>query len=150
MQELVRGVREIRNRYILDKTPLDLSVKCNDVVAMELNALAPFVKLLGGLSSFTCGSATTKPKQSGSIIRGDFEAYVNLTGLIDVPAEIKRLEKQIAEKRKQLEGIQGKLANAGFLAKAPPEQVQESRDKASELQTQIELMETNLDELRAD
>lgn len=56
MQELVRGVREIRNRYILDKTPLELSVKCGEGVAADLNALASFVKQLGGLTSFTCGS----------------------------------------------------------------------------------------------
>jgi valyl-tRNA synthetase len=149
MQELVRGVREIRNRYMLDKAPLELAVKCNDAVAADLTALAPFVKLLGGLTTFECGPTAAKPKQAGSILHAQFEGYVNLAGLIDVPAELKRLEKQIAEKKKLFESIQGKLGNAGFLAKAAPEQVQETREKAAELEAQIRAMEANEAELRA-
>ncbi|QEL18126.1 valine--tRNA ligase [Limnoglobus roseus] len=149
MQELVRGVREIRNRYMLDKAPLDLSVKCSDATVADLNALAPFIKLLGGITNFTCGPTAAKPKQAGSILHAQFEGYVNLAGLIDVPAELKRLEKQIADKKKMLDSIQGKLNNAGFLAKAAPEQVQETRDKAAELESQIRTMAANEAELKA-
>ena len=57
------------------------------------------------------------------------------------------LEKQIAEKKKHLQGIEAKLKNASFVDKAPPEVVQQQRDMVAELQSQIKVMEENLREL---
>jgi valyl-tRNA synthetase len=148
MQDLVRGVREVRNRYQVDpKTRLDLAVKCSQAVAMDFTQLAAFIGPLAGLSSFEAGPAVAKPKQSGSIVRAEFEAYVPLAGLIDKAAEAKKTEKEIGEKRKQLDGANAKLANANFVAKAPPEQVQEVRDKVAELEGQLKVLEANLKDL---
>ena len=117
MQELVRGVREVRNRYqVDDKTKLDVSVKCSEIVAADFNALAAFIGPLADIAKLTAGPTTAKPKQGGGIVRPEFEAYVTLEGLIDVAAEIKRLEKQIGEKRKALDGVKAKLANEKFVS----------------------------------
>ena len=77
----------------------------------------------------------------------EFEAYVSLAGLIDPAAEAKRLEKQIADAKKQLAGIVAKLANEKFVSSAPPEVVAETRAKAAELEKQIAAMEENLKDL---
>ena len=53
--------------------------------------------------------------------------YVSLKGLIDVAAEIKRLEKQLGEKKKHLQAIQSKLENTGFISRAPAEVVQAAK-----------------------
>ena len=74
---------------------------------------------------------------------------MSLAGLIDVAAEVKRLEKQIAEKQKHLQGTQAKLANAELRrARRRPEVVQQQRDQVAELEEQIRLLEANLAELR--
>jgi valyl-tRNA synthetase len=149
MQELVRGVREVRNRYMVDdKTRLDVSVKAAGPIAADFNALAAFIGPLAGIANFTAGPDAAKPKQAGTIVRPEFEAYVSLVGLIDVAAEVKRLEKQIGEKRKQLEGVKAKLANPNFADKAPAEVVQQQRELATDLETQIRAMEENLKELQ--
>ena len=147
MQELVRGLRELRNRYQIDKAPLSLAVKCSDAVAAELKALAPFITSLGGLSAFECGPTVTKPKQAGSIVTAEFEAYVPLAGLIDPAVEAKRLEKQIADLRKQLGGMTAKLGNESYVKNAPPEVVAETREKVAELEQQARVLEGNLKDL---
>lgn len=149
MQELVRGVREVRNRYMLDKTPLELAVKCSPTVAAELGALAPFVKLLGGVQTFECGPNVQKPRLAAGVLRADFEAYVSLAGLIDPAAEAARTEKQIADAKKQVAGMVGKLANEGYVTKADPEVVAETRQKVRDLEAQIEALTANLADLRA-
>src|SRR5205085_6926567 len=79
MQDLVRGVREVRNRYqVDDKTRLDVSVKCSPKVAADFNALAAFIAPLAGIASFTAGPNTAKPKQAGGLVKPEFEAYVSL------------------------------------------------------------------------
>src|SRR5262249_50668682 len=112
MQDLVRAVREIRNRYAVGpKTKVEVVVKCAANVAGDFQTLSPFITMLASASKLECGPSVAKPKQAASFVHTEFEAYVSLAGLIDVPTEQKRLEKQIAEKRKQLQSAQAKLAN---------------------------------------
>jgi valyl-tRNA synthetase len=149
MQDLVRGVREVRNRYQVDpKTKLDVSVKCGQAVASDFRSLDQFIGHLAGVGAFTASPDAGKPKQAGTIVRPDFEAYVSLAGLIDPAAEAKRTEKQIADIRKQLTGMTAKLGNESYLKNAPPEVVQETRAKVAELEGQVRVLEANLKELQ--
>jgi valyl-tRNA synthetase len=149
MQELVRAVREVRNRYMVDpKKPLGVAVRCGRDVAADFRALAPFIAQLAGVGNLEAGPDVTRPRQAAGYVRPDFEAYVSLAGLIDVAAEIKRLEKELAEKKKHLQGVQAKLDNPSFVSRAAPEVVQQQRDLAADLRAQIAAIEANLAELR--
>jgi valyl-tRNA synthetase len=149
MQELVRGVREVRHHYMLDqKTPLNVSVRCAAAVADDFRALAPFIALLAGVGKLQCGPDTARPRQSGVLVRPEFEAFVSLAGLIDPAKEIARMEKQRAEKQRALQGVRGKLGNASFVDKAPAEKVQQQRDFAADLEKQLQAIEENLKDLR--
>jgi valyl-tRNA synthetase len=130
------------------KTALDVHIRCDAPVALDFAMLTPFIGMLAGLGKLECGPAVTKPPQSASHVHPEFEAYVSLRGLIDVPAEIKRLEKQLAEKRKHLQSALAKLDNKNFTDKAPPEVVQQQRDLVTDLQKQIQVMEDNLHALQ--
>ncbi len=148
MQDLVRAVREIRNRYMVDpRTPLDVAVKCGPEVASDFQTLTPFITQLAGIGKLACDPAAAKPPQTAGHVHAEFEAYVSLQGLIDVDAERKRLEKQLAEKRKHLQAAQAKLANVNFISRAPAEVVVQQREQVAELQRQIAALEKNLHEL---
>ncbi len=147
MQELIRSIREVRNRYQLDdKTKVELVMTAAHAKPFE--KLVPFIVGMADLSGITLTESPTKPKQSASIVHADFEARVLLQGLIDPATESKRLDKQIAEARKQAAALQAKLANASYVKNAPAEVVQESREKVAELTRQAETLEENLRELR--
>jgi valyl-tRNA synthetase len=149
MQELVRAVREVRNRYMVDaRTPLDVFVRCNASAAGDFQALKSFITLLAGVGRLECGPDVVKPPQAATNLHADFEAYVSLQGLIDVAAEVQRLEKQLAEKQKHLQGTKAKLGNVSFTSKAPPDVVQQQHDLAADLQNQIQVLLSNLRELR--
>ncbi|MCI0458545.1 MAG: valine--tRNA ligase [Gemmataceae bacterium] len=149
MQELVRAVREIRNRYQVDpRTPLDTFVRCRAEVAADFQGLRPFIVQLAGVGALECGEGVSKPPQSAGHVHPEFEVYVSLRGLIDVAAEGARLEKQLAEKRKFLQTTEAKLANEGFVKRAPQEVVQQQQNLAADLQKQIATLEANLNELR--
>ena len=90
-------------------------VRCGEAVAGDFRALTPFITPLAGVGRLECGPTVRKPPQSATHVHPDFEAYVSLAGLIDVAAETKRLEKQLAEKRKHLQSAQAKLENANFV-----------------------------------
>jgi valyl-tRNA synthetase len=148
MQELVRAVREVRNRYTIDpKKNLDVFVRASDAVADDFRTLTPFITQRAGVAKLETGANVAKPPQAAGHVTPDFEAYVSLAGLIDRDVERKRLEKQIAEKKKHLQGALAKLDNPNFVNKAPAEVVQQLREQVEELKKQIAALETNMREL---
>src|SRR5262245_377880 len=149
IQDLVGAVREVRNRYTIDnRTPLDVFLRCGETVAEDFRQLAPFITLLAGVGRLEIGPTVAKPSQPATHVHPDFEAYVSLAGLIDVAAEVARLERQLAEKHKFLQGARAKLDNASFISRAPAEVVQEQRDRVPEAERQIQAIEQNLRELQ--
>jgi valyl-tRNA synthetase len=149
MQELVRFVREVRNRYQLDaKLALDVSVRCSDGLSQDFGSLAPFVTLLAGAGCLECSLSQHKPAQAASYVHPEFEAYVSLQGLIDVEKEGNRLQKLLGERSKQLQTALAKLANANFVDKAPADVVQQQKDMVDSLKEQIKTIESNLEDLR--
>ena len=151
MQELVRGVREVRNRYqVDDKTKLDVSVKASEAVSKDFTELAAFIGPLAGIANFTASPTAAKPKQAGTVVKPDFEAFVHLEGLIDSAGERNRIEKQLGEKRKQLDGVKAKLANPAFADKAPADVIQTQRDLQADVEKQIAALEENLKDLLAE
>jgi valyl-tRNA synthetase len=150
MQELVRIVRDVRNRYSVDgRTPLNVFVRAAEPVAADFRALQPFITLLGGVGTLEAGPGVAKPKQAASQVTPEFEAFVSLVGLIDRDEEAKRLEKQVADKKRQLEATKKKLANAEFVSKAPAEVVASQRELIADLEKQIASMEETIRELKA-
>jgi len=149
MQELVRIVRDVRSRYNIDtRTPLTVTVRCAEAIANDFRTLAPFITSLAGVGSLTCRPDATKPPRAATHVNPEFEVWVSLEGLIDPNAEIKRLEKQVAEKLKHLQASQAKLENAGFIGRAPAEVVQQQRELVGDLREQIRAMEASIAELR--
>jgi valyl-tRNA synthetase len=148
MKEVIRYVREIRNQYMVDeRKSLDLFVRCRQEFADDIQSLMPFVRQLASVGALTCGPNVTKPGQSASRVTDEFDLYVSLVGLIDPVKERSRLEKQIAEKRKALEAARAKLANEGFVARAPADVVQQQREAADDLEKQIAALEVNIRDL---
>jgi valyl-tRNA synthetase len=90
----------------------------------------------------------TRPSQSASHVHPDFEAYISLAGLIDVNAEIVRLEKMMAEKQKQIQSIESKLSNESFVQRAPVEVVAQQRETQADLVSQVKLLAENMVSLK--
>src|SRR5205814_6162956 len=107
MQELVRAVREVRNRYMIDaKTPLDVFVRTSEAVAADFEQLRPFIVLLAGVGKLQAGPGVAKPPQSAGFVHAEFEAYTSVAGLIDLAAGVTRTEQQRAEVQRHLQGAE--------------------------------------------
>lgn len=78
---------------------------------------------------------------------GSIEGYVNLEGLIDVSRERDRLQKAINQATTDLERVRAKLANAGFVAKAPAEVVAKEQAKVDELTALLKRLQQQAESL---
>jgi valyl-tRNA synthetase len=90
------------------------------------------------LSGLNINPQTEKPDDAATYIFNEIEIYVPLTGLIDVEAELEKLERERGKVEKQLAQVQGKLSNEKFLANAPDPVVAKEQGKKAELDGRLE------------
>ncbi len=87
---------------------------------------------LARLSSLVFEDAV--PPQSAQIPLDEATVALPLEGMIDFAAERARLNKELERIAKDMGGIDGRLNNPGFVAKAPPEVLVESRELKAQLE----------------
>ncbi|MBK1795760.1 valine--tRNA ligase [Devosia sp. WQ 349] len=67
------------------------------------------------------------PGESAQFVVGEATFALPLTGFIDIAAEKARLSKDIGKLEKEIDGIEKKLGNEQFVAKAPAEVIEEQK-----------------------
>jgi len=67
--------------------------------------------------------------------------YLPLEGLVDVKAEAARVKAELDKTLGFLKGVEAKLGNAGFVAKAPPAVIEQQRAKQKELAETVARLE---------
>ena len=68
----------------------------------------------------------------------------NLADAIDAGAEKERLTKQLADLRKSEIALNGRLSNPGYVDKAPPKLVEESKHQLEKIRAEIAAIEGKL------
>ncbi len=83
----------------------------------------------------------SRPDGTIAIVDPAFELYLDLGKHVDVAAERKRLDKEIADTRGKLEQVTRKLENPKFLSGAKPEVVEEQRARDAEYRDVLRKLE---------
>jgi valyl-tRNA synthetase len=77
------------------------------------------------------------PKGTPAAVAAIGEIYMPLEGLIDVDAERARLSKEIAAIQIEVKKCEGKLGNASFVDRAPPEVVEQEKARLEEWKAKL-------------
>jgi valyl-tRNA synthetase len=137
MQELVGAIRTERSRN--DVPPKRrIVLHAPDEVRALLARCSPVAEALAGLEAI---EPIPAERPAGAIPLAFEGAELLLSGIVDavdVGAERERLGQLVAEKEKAIRGYRGKLDNAGYVAKAPADVVQETRDRLAEAEADLE------------
>ena len=146
IQTIVRSVRDIRSRCnIPPSSKLIVSVNAPQDISGILNADAGLLCQLANLKEFSASLSVPKPKNAAAAIAGQMQIYVH--DAIDVVAERKRLTKQKEQIEGAKKGVEAKLANENFIARAKPEVVAQAKEKLAEYTEQLKAVEKHLAEL---
>jgi valyl-tRNA synthetase len=89
-------------------------------------------------------SFAAAPAGSAQIVIGETIAALALAGVIDMQKERTRLAREIDKCRAEISKIDGKLANADFIAKAPPAVVEETRERKVDFAATIDKLQAAL------
>jgi valyl-tRNA synthetase len=81
---------------------------------------------------------------SGSVLAEGVTVELDTSGTIDVAAERRRLEKDLATAAEEADRTQRKLGNAGFTSKAPADVIEKTRQRLAAAQDEIETLQARL------
>ena len=148
MEKVMEAIRAIRNRRAEMNVPPSRKAKyyiaADDKDAFESAGI--FMQRLASASEVELGDSFDIDG-AVSIVTADAKIYIPMGELIDFEAERARLTKEKEKALKDLEFINKKLNNHGFVSKAPEAVVQGQRDAAAKLQDKISMLDDSIAKL---
>ncbi|MCJ7705022.1 MAG: valine--tRNA ligase [Desulfobacterales bacterium] len=143
--EVVNGLRNIRGEMNLppsEQISVHIRTKSEEVVK-RLRGQETFIQFLASAKELSIGQNVEKPLYSAYAVVRDVEIFVPMERA-RMEEEAERLQKEILKIEKESGFVMKKLSNEQFLSKAPPEIVQEVKEKALEFRSQREKLEESL------
>lgn len=150
LMDMIRAVRNIRAEVNVPMSKkVDLMVKPTDERSLEIvNRNLITIERFCGTSSLQIDRDLNTPDKAMTAIVTGVEMYLPLAGLIDIEQEIQRLRKEFDTLTKEVERVEKKLANEGFMAKAPAKVVEEERAKMQDYSEKRAKVQARIEELQ--
>jgi valyl-tRNA synthetase len=150
LQEFVLGVRQIRSGYDI-KPGKELSVLLQNGSSADKAKLqrnnAVLIKL-ARLESITWVEPGDDIPESATALLGEMQILIPMAGLINVQAEIKRLNKEIESDQAYILKLEAKLGNENFTRRAPEQVVEAEGKKLADTQATLKSLSEQLDKLK--
>lgn len=149
--EVIRSVRNIRSEV---NTPLskkvDMFLKAKDEYTLRtLESNRGYIVRFCNPENLEIGIEVNAPEKAMTAVATGLEIIMPLEGLINIDEEISRLQKEKEKLDKEVERVQKKLANEGFVKKAPEKVIEEERAKEKDYVEKRAAVEARINELRS-
>ncbi|MFD2169002.1 valine--tRNA ligase [Tumebacillus lipolyticus] len=148
--DLIRSVRNTRAEMnVPPSRPITLQIKAKDAeVEQILHRGESYIRRFCNPDQLTIGTDIAAPDKAVSNVVTGAELFMPLAGLIDLDAEIARLKKEEKKLDGEVERIEKKLNNQGFVAKAPADVIETEKAKLADYAEKREKVRARINELR--
>jgi valyl-tRNA synthetase len=140
LQEIIGAIRNLRNEYKVDaRKSVDVHILCDDAMARLIQSECEIVELLATCKIKTSGPTVQRTAQAVSVeVAG---ATVLVDNVFDQAAEDQRIAKRRDELSRNITALRGRLSNQSYLAKAPPQLVQQTKDQLAAAEAEFAKIE---------
>lgn len=150
LMDMIRAVRNIRAEVNVPMSKkVELIIKAGSQETLDIiSRNEHYIGRFCNTSSLESGLAPQAPDKVMSAVVTGAELLLPLSGLIDIDQEIARLEKEVQTLNSEVERVEKKLGNPGFVAKAPAKVIEEERAKQADYSAKRETVLARIAELR--
>ncbi|MFA9458273.1 valine--tRNA ligase [Halalkalibacter sp. AB-rgal2] len=150
LKDIIRSVRNTRAELNVPMSKqIELLIHAStDEVMDQLNRGKSYIEKFCNPETLTMAVGLSAPEKSMSQVLTGVELYLPLAGLLDLDAEIARLEKELQKLDKEVERVEKKLNNQGFLAKAPEKVIEEEKAKKEDYEAKRAAVRLRISELK--
>ncbi|MDO8730390.1 MAG: valine--tRNA ligase [Candidatus Omnitrophota bacterium] len=148
LKSIIGAVRNIRATFRVpakEKVKLLIRVKFAEDLFLRNEKL---IKRLGQISELTVGPDILPPPGSAAAYSGSVSLFVPLAGLIDIPAERQRIQKEMESLQTRAQSKKGRLNDPTFRNKAPADVVAEEEESLKELEGELSKWAESLKQLQ--
>ena len=149
-EKVISVIRAVRNRRSEMNVPP--SKKAKICIASSSKQIfedgAAFIARLASGSSVEVAESFDMP-DAVLVVTDSAKVYIPLNELVDFTAELVRLEKELEAANKDKAFYEGKLNNAGFVAKAPEAVVNQQRELLSKTLDRLSMLEESIAKIKA-
>ena len=151
LKAVITAIRNVRGEMnIAPSKPLSILLRnLNSEEQRRLSENQSFLMNLAKLENITVLAAGEQAPTCAAQLIGSMDLLIPMAGLIDKDAELSRIAKQLEKTQQELARVAGKLANEGFVAKAPEAVLQKERAKQAELEQAVAKLQTQQAEIAA-
>jgi valyl-tRNA synthetase len=139
----VRNIRSEMNVPVKSRLKLHLGTTDEQVRAL-ISENADHIKRLARVEEIILKGSIAGLESAARDVVAGVEVGIPLEGLIDYKKEEERIIKEIARKEGEAGGLEKRLNNDSFVARAPEEVVQQTRDRFNELMAEIDKLKSTL------
>ncbi len=155
VMDVIRAVRNIRtDMNVAQNVQTDcLFISTDPEMRATLAASGDYIKQLAKVKDFEIREGGERPADAVSAIAAaapgsGVEIFVPLSELVDVEVETNRLTKELEKLAAELEGVEKKLSNVNFTAKAPVDVVEKERARQAGLLEKKAKLEAGLERIK--
>ncbi|MFW6035067.1 MAG: valine--tRNA ligase [Halothermotrichaceae bacterium] len=155
IMDIIRAIRNIRNEMKVNpgkRIKVILNLEAENTVLNQKEILEEgkaYIKDLARVEDLNIEVGTEdKPDKASTAIVSGIEVILPLEGMVDIDKEIERLKKELEDVKFEIKRAEGKLANEGFVNKAPEHLVEAEKDKLKEYKAKKEKLNKTLNELQ--
>ena len=148
VKEIIKIIRNIKAKVgAAPSKRVTLYVITNNPKYIKSNSL--YIEKLAGVSEvvFIDSKDAIQDKTVSQVIH-NAELFIPLGELVDIDKETERIEKEIANTENEIARASGKLANKGFLDKAPKALVDAEREKRDKYIDMLDKLKKQLQDLK--
>ena len=148
VKEIIKGVRNLRvnmNVAPSKKASMIFVTEKKDVI----EAGRSFIEKLAGAENITIqDNKNGIPENAVSLAVPGIEIYIPFNELVDIGAELERLEKEKLTYENEIKRVEKMLSNEGFISKAPAAKVEEEKNKKAKYEELLAKTEERINNLK--
>jgi valyl-tRNA synthetase len=151
VMQFILGIRKIKGEMNISpgkQVPVLLS-QCTPIDEQRAIDHRAYLDFLARTESISVLSTSDEEPESAITLVGNMRVLIPMAGLIDKEAEIRRLEKEIGKFDGEIQRLEKKLSNRGFIDKAPEAVVQKERDKLVDAEKALANLQAQITKIRA-
>ena len=146
IKEVITAIRSVRKeKNIAPKEALKLMVRSSQGSKYREYLESVIIKL-ANLSAVEI--IVEEPEGAVSFIVKNVEYFVPVGSMVDAGEELKKLEEELVYTQGFLKSVQNKMSNERFVEHAPAQVVEKERQKMSDAEGKIAMMEAQIEKLK--
>ena len=148
--ETITSLRNVRQSFnIATSLKVDIEIRADKDEKHIFEAIEPYIKRLAKVENISYADKNSiTPKKSASAVVSASTIIIPLENLIDFAEEIKRQQKKLDKLISEKKSLEGRINNPKFVANAPQDLIQQTKDRISEIQTQENTIIKLIDSLK--